>query len=78
MVTYKDIIAGLLFWDKLKKSQFFAKIFLLANTKKKIVFEILFLIFSNANICFEKKKLVYRDYIVAKALLTILKDKFID
>lgn len=78
MVTYKDIIAGFWFWDKLKKSQFFAKIFLLANNKKKIVFEILFLIFSNGNICFEKKKLVYRGYIVAKALLIILKDKFID
>lgn len=56
--------------NKLGKIQFFQKTILLLNTGVKIIIKILFLTFSYTNILFVEKKLTYRLYISAKALLT--------
>lgn len=44
----------------------------------KVVLEISFLTFSNANIWFAKKKYIHKSYIIAKALPTIQKVKLIN
>lgn len=48
----------------------FQKIFLLANISVEVVLRMFFLILSNANIQFPEKKLTWRFYTTAKALLT--------
>lgn len=72
------MIAGFLLLDKLKKVWFFKKTFLLTETSIEVVLEISFLIFSNANIQFIEKKLIWRSYIAAKALLTTKRVELID
>ena len=51
--TYGIIVSIFSVLDKDSKERFFKKSFLLANVKLDIVFEILFLIMSNANINFQ-------------------------
>lgn len=64
--------------DKLKKAQFFQKIFLLANTSVKMILKIFLLTFSYVNMSFLEQKLIWKFYIVAKALLTIKQVKCIN
>lgn len=57
--------------DQAKKVRLFEKIFLVANISLDVVFEILFLNLSDANIDFAKKKFWQRFYSNKKALFTI-------
>lgn len=76
--TYGIVIVGFLVQDRLEKVRFFEKTFLLANTSIKVFLRISFLILSDTNIWFVKKKLTWRNYITAKALPTTKKIEFID
>lgn len=53
----------------LKKRDFFKKMFLVANISVKVILDIFFLTLSNADILFVKRKLTWRSYTPAKALL---------
>lgn len=53
------------------KNQTFWKIFLLANSSIKIILEMLFLFFINANIEFTEKELIWKIYSIDEALLNI-------
>ena len=64
------VIASFLLQDKLEKIRFFQETFLVADTQIKVVFEILFLTFGNANIRFAERELVLKTYSATKALLT--------
>ena len=44
--------------DKISKSKYFQKIFLLANTNFELILKIFFLKFSNTNISFNEKILI--------------------
>lgn len=66
--TYGMVSASSLLQNRLKKIPFFEKIFSLANTNIKVVLEMLFLLFSNANIRFNIKKFTWRSYNIAEAL----------
>ena len=48
--TYKMIVTALLVIDKVNQIRFFEEIFLVANVKLKVVFEMSFLILSSADI----------------------------
>lgn len=52
--------------------------FLLANNNIKVILKIFFLIFSNVNIQFIKKKLIWKFYTIIKAMLIIKQVKFIN
>ena len=64
--------------DKLDSTQFFQKLFLLTNTNMEVVLKMLFLIFSNADIQFAEKILIWRSYTAAEALPTTKWVKLID
>lgn len=68
--TFEIVLASFSVQNKLEKTWFFQKIFLLANTSIKVVLEMAFLIFSGMNVCFAEKKLKQRNYTAAKALPT--------
>lgn len=57
--------------------RFFQKTFILANTDMEMVFPIYFLIFSNIDIQFTKKKLIWRTYTIKEVLQKTCKVKFI-
>lgn len=67
--TFK--VALISFWvvDKLNKTRFFLETFLLADISAEMVLDILFLNFSNANIQFTEKELIWRFYTSVKSLL---------
>ena len=65
------IIADFQIENKANSSRFFQKIFLVADTKFKVILKMLFLKLSNANISFGKKILMWRIYTTNKALSTI-------
>ena len=68
--TFGMVIAGFQIEDKLGKAQFFQKSFLLAETSMEVVLGMPFLAFSNANIQFAEKELLWRFYTAAEALPT--------
>lgn len=55
---FKIVLTCFQIWDKLKKFQFFQKLFLLANINIKVWLEILFGTLSNIDILFLKWKLI--------------------
>lgn len=57
LVTYGIVIVGFSLQEKLGKVWFFEKPFLLADNTIKVVLEMSFLFFSNADIRFAKKEL---------------------
>ena len=57
LAIYGMVIAGFQVVDKLGCSWFFQKTFLLADISMKVVFDMFFLIFSNADVKFAEKKL---------------------
>ena len=63
--------------DKDGRERFFEKCFLLANVKPEIVFGMLFLTMSHANIDFEARNLQWRSYTTRDILLTIRQVKLI-
>lgn len=64
--------------DSARKAQCFQKMFLLINMSIKVGLWISFFIFSNANIQFAKKKLIWRFYTIAKTLPTIKRVELIN
>ena len=68
--TFEMVLASFQVENKLERPWFFQETFLLANLSMEVVLEIPFLTFNNANIQFALKKLNWRSYIIAKALLT--------
>lgn len=63
--------------DNKKKVWFFEKTFLLADISVKVVLEMLFPSLSIGNLKFDTKKLTWRLYIIAEALLTAKRVKLI-
>ena len=57
LATYSIVIAAFQVVDKLNRSWLLQKTFLLANINMKVVLDILFLIFSNADVQFTEKEL---------------------
>ena len=57
------IVAAFLMIDKVNQIRFFGKTFLLANISLKVVFGILLLILSNADIDFLDRKIRWKTYI---------------
>ena len=72
------VIAAFQIKDKLGRAQFFQKIFLLADSSMKMIIEIPFHTFSNADIQFAEKKLTWRFYTTEKALLITRQVKLIN
>ena len=68
--TFKMVMAGFQVVDKLGRARFFQESFLLAETSMEVVLGMLFLAFSNANIQFAEKELIWRSYTAAEALAT--------
>ena len=64
--------------DKLGRVRFFQEIFLLANTSMEVILGMLFLSFSNADIQFTEKKLIWRSYTAKEAPLIIQRIELID
>ena len=76
--TISMVIANFQVKDKLDKNWFFQKSFLLANISMERVFKMRFLIFGNTNILFADQELIWRTYIIKKALPTTWLIEFID
>ena len=72
------VLASFQVEDKLEKPWFFQKTFLLVDFSIKVVLEILFLTFSNADIKFAQKEFIWRFYTIAETLSTIKQVKIID
>ena len=68
--TYKIVVAAFLVTDKANQVKFFEETFLVANVSLKVVFRMLFFVFSSANIDFLDWELCWRTYITEKTLLT--------
>lgn len=68
--TFEMVITSFQVEGKLKKACFFQETFLVANTSMKIVLKMFFLAFSNANVSFADNDLIWKTYIVDKALPT--------
>lgn len=68
------------FWvkDKLSRSWFFQKLFLLANISVKMVLEILFLTFNNTDILFIQKILIWKSYTTIQTLRTTKWKEFLN
>ena len=67
LATYEIVIAAFLIKDKLGRAQFFQETFLLANISMEVVLGMLFFTFSNADIQFAKKELMWKFYTAKKA-----------
>lgn len=76
--TFEIVLASFQVMDKLRKTRFFQKIFLLTDTSIKVILNIIFPTFSNIDILFVKQKLIWRLFTSAKTLLTIKQIEFID
>ena len=63
--------------DKANQVRFFKETFLVANISSKVVFEILFLTLSGANIDFLDRELRWKTYTTKKALLTTKRIKLV-
>lgn len=55
--TFDIVIVSFLLQNNLEKARFFQEPFLLTNTSMEMVLEMLFLTFSEADVCFAEKKL---------------------
>ena len=64
------VLASFQVEDKFGRARFFQKTFLLANISAEIVLGMPFLTLSNADVQFVEKKLTWRSYTTAEALLT--------
>ena len=72
------VLASVKIEDKLERARFFQKTFLLVDISVKMVLRLPFLTFSNANIQFIKKELIWRSYTIVEALPTTKQIKLID
>ena len=64
--------------DKTNKLKFYQEIFLVADTKFKVILKIFFLKINNINILFGKEILIWKSYITNKALSIIKQVQIID
>ena len=64
--------------DKANKPRFFQETFLVANTKFEVILGMPFLKFSNADVLFGERILIWRTYTTNKALLTTKRVQIID
>ena len=64
--------------DKLRQARFFQETFSLADVSVEVVLGMPFLILSNADIQFPKKRLTWRSYSTAEVLPTTKRVKLID
>ena len=76
--TFGMVIAGFQVEDKLGKARFFQQSFLLPETSMEVMLEMPFLIFSNVDIQFAEKKLIWRSYTAAEVLATTKRVELID
>ena len=76
--TFGMVLASFQVEDKLGRARFFQETFLVANTNIKVILEMLFLVFNNANVSFVQKKLIWRFYTTSEALPTTKWVKVID
>ena len=76
--TFGMVIADFQIEDKGGRPRFFQKTFLVADTKFKVVLEMLFLKISNADIAFGKRTLMWKSYITNKALPTTERVQLVD
>lgn len=76
--TFKMVLASFQVKNELGKTRFFQEIILVVYTSMEVIWSILFLALSNVNMLFAKRKLTWKLYISAKALLTIKQVKIID
>ena len=72
------IIADFQIEDKTNKPRFFQEIFLVANTKFKIILNMSCLKISNMVILFGEKTLIWKFYTISKALSTIKQVQIVD
>ena len=72
------VIASFQIKNKLGRDQFFLETFLLADISMKVVLKIPFFTFSNADIQFADKELIWRFYTTKETLLTIRRVKLIN
>ena len=68
--TYGMVVAAFLMKDKAKRVRFFENTFLVTNISPEVVFRMLFLTLSGANIDFSSQKLCWRTYTTKEALST--------
>ena len=68
--THEMVVAAFSVEDKANRVRFFEKTFLLANVSPEVVFGILFLTLSGANIDFSGRELWWRTYTTEEVLLT--------
>ena len=68
--TFEIVLAYFQIKNKLDKLWLFQEIFLIANTTLEVIFGILFLTLSNADVQFIEKKLTWRFYTTAKVFST--------
>ena len=72
------VLANFQVEDKLGRARFFQETLLLADISAKVVLNISFLTFSNANVQFVEKELTWRSYTTAEALPTLKRVEFIN
>ena len=70
--TFEIVIADFQMRDKASRPRFFQKIFLVANSKFEGILRMPFLKISNADVLFDKKTLMWKIYIINKALSTAM------
>ena len=68
--TFGMVLVDFKVEDKLGKTQFFQEIFLIANITLKVIFGMLFLTLSNANVQFVEKEFTWRFYSITETLPT--------
>ena len=75
--TYGMVVAAFSVENKANRVRFFEETFLVANVSPEVVFGILFLILSGANIDFSGRELRWKIYITKEVLLTIRRIKLV-
>ena len=75
--TYEIVVAAFSVADQANRVRIFGETFLVANVSPDVVFEMLFLTLSNANVNFSKKELQKRLYTIEKALPTTKRVKLV-
>ena len=78
LLTFGMVLASFRVEDMLGRARFFQETFLLADLSIKVVLQIPFLTFSNANIQFAQKELTWRSYTTTEALPTTKRVEIID
>ena len=68
--TFEIVLASFQVEDKFERARFFQEIFLLVNISIEVVLDMLFLTFSNTDVRFVEKELIWRSYTTTEALPT--------